>query len=100
MGSTISFILPECPSLLGIVNPWLLTCLFGEEENILTENYFESDKLTHFTSLNWYMASMVDQLNISKLQPGGNNMNHRYGFYWSPVFDDHESPGNMLQFYY
>ncbi len=52
------------------------------------DNYFYSsdsgiiDAVFHKPPVNWYMASMVDQL----LNPSDNKENHQYGFYWSPIF--------------
>ena len=59
-------------------------------------DYFYSgwvDAQTHKPPVNWYMASMVDQLGVDGYQISGNAENHRYGYYWSPIYEDkHEHP--------
>jgi len=34
----------------------------------------------------------MDHLEIARYAPSGKKEDHRYGFYWSPIFPDHERP--------
>jgi|GEM_PF-6045813 len=74
--------------------------LFSLEDRVKDTSYFTTYKgiggyvadVLHATPVNWYMASMVDQLQIAKYSPSANYQKHQYGYYWSPVFPDHSRP--------
>lgn len=89
---------------LSIAHPMnqgmLLFSLLSLEDRVKDTSYFTKPEgfigyffdAQHATPINWYMASMVDQLRIADRSPSPNYQQHQYGYYWSPVFSDHKRP--------
>ncbi|MHB8762927.1 MAG: HYR domain-containing protein [Deferrisomatales bacterium] len=60
-------------------------------QSVQDTSYFVNDSVAdvfHKPPVNWYLASMVDQLPLSATNhaASGRAAEHQYGFYWSPIF--------------
>ena len=66
------------------------------KKNLLFDIIRNLRNLSHKAPVNWYMASMVDQLPIVNPVGSSNPEDHNYGFYWSPIFDNERPNRNDI----
>ena len=100
LGSTISSIFQGVTGIVYNSTPKYFTL---QKEKVVNTDYFIEENVSddlHKPPVNWYMASMVDQLQIADYNPPPslNSSTHKYGFYWSPIFNNIKPDRNEIDF--